>query len=251
MSLICPLCGSMMPARGIQPEPNPGLPVRNWEVVFTCPACGLITTFDIDNFSPRLTQNIQGTQWATQLRQFYAQELEEVVEREKKATGSHFFAVFLVSILTWMILTGSIGIIDLLWGAIVSLIVARLTYRLVVFDVPQWIRSPRRWVAFFSLLYEFVYEMIKQNISLSIRVLRPSLPIRPGIVAVPTRLHNDVALTLLGSLMTLTPDTLTMDIDEKNQLIYVHWIDVQASAPEEVRALVSAKLEEALIRWLE
>ncbi len=185
-----------------------------------------------------------------ELRGYYAQQTPEEAAHVKEATINDFIAVFLVSLITWLVLTGSIAIIDLAWGVVMSAVTAGLTYRLVAFNIPKWISSPRRWVAFFSLLLEFVRELIVQNISLSIRVLKPSLPIRPGIVAVPTRLHDEVTLTVLGSLMTLTPDTVTMDIDEKNGLIYVHWIDVQASAPEEVREMISADFERRITRWL-
>jgi multicomponent Na+:H+ antiporter subunit E len=97
---------------------------------------------------------------------------------------------------------------------------------------------------------EFVRQIVIQNITLSIRVLRPGLPIRPGIVAIPTKLTGDVPLTILGSLTTLTPDTVTMDIDTQRGLIYVHWIDVKTQDTDEMYKLISASLEEKIMRWL-
>ena len=239
-----------MPARGFRQKKGEDLTTAQWELTFTCPACGLLTTFDVDKVSPRILKSIQGTQWAAQLRQYYYRTPVTEVQHEQQATPYHFFSVFVISFLTWIVLTGTINPIDLLWGSIASLLVARFSYRLAAFDLPHWITSPRRWLAFFSLLLELALQLIKQNVSLSIRVLRPSLPIRPGIVAVPTKLRDDVELTILGSLMTLTPDTVTLDIDQENGVIYVHWIDVQASAPEEIRRFVSADFEEKVIRWL-
>ena len=239
-----------MPARGFRKKPGLTQGEEHWEAVFTCPACGLLTTFDVDHLSPRLLKSIQGTQWATQLRQYHARPLFEEAEHERQATGIHFFSVFVISLLTWIVLTSSFGLIDLVWGCVASLVVARFSYRLVAFELPKWVTSPRRWLAFFSLLIEFSRQLVKQNISLSLRVLRPNLSIHPGIVAVPTRLKEDIELTILGSMLTLTPDTVTMDIDQEDGLIYVHWIDVQASAPEEVRRLIVADLEEKVVRWL-
>ena len=249
-STVCPLCSALMPARGFRKKPRVDQKEESWEVVFTCPACGLLTTFDIENLSLRMLKNIHGTQWATQLRQFHAKTPAERVEHEWQATGIHLFSVFVISFLTWIVLTSSLNPIDLVWGVVASLVVARFSYRLVAFQLPRWVTSPRRWLAFFSLLVEFNRQLIKQNISLSLRVLRPNLSIRPGIVAVPTRLDSDIELTILGSLLTLTPDTVTVDIDQREGLIFVHWIDIQASAPEEVRRLIIADLEEKVIRWL-
>ena len=250
-SLVCPLCSASIPARGLRPKAGPDPSEQHWEIVYTCPACGLISTFDIDQLSLRLLRSIQGTQWSTLLRQYHTQPSMEEVAQERQATPYHFFSVFVISYLTWIVLTGSFGLINLLWGVAASLVVARFAYRLVAFNLPRWVTSPRRWLAFFSLMFELARQLVVQNISLSIRVLRPDLPIRPGIVAVPTRLRSDIELTLLGSLITLTPDTVVVDIDQKNGLIYVHWIDVQASAPEEVRRRISASFEEKIIRWLQ
>lgn len=132
-----------------------------------------------------------------------------------------------------------------------SLVVARFSYRLVAFGLPTWVTSPRRWIAFFELLAEFVRQLIVQNVTLSLRVLKPKIPIHPGIVAIPTRLRSDIALTVLGSLITLTPDTVTMDIDQRSGFIYVHWIDVKTTNPDDARKLISAAFEEKIIRWLE
>jgi multicomponent Na+:H+ antiporter subunit E len=239
-----------MPARGLRPKPDPGQPVEHWDVVFTCPACGLLTTFDIANLSPALLSSIHGTHWATQLRLYDRGAPLRALAHERQATGFNLFSVFVISFLTWLILTGSLDAVDLLWGAIASFVVARFSYRLVALDLPRWVFLPRRWPAFFSLLLAVTWQLVKQNIALSIRVLRPTLAVRPGIVAVPTMLRDDIALTLLGSLITLTPDTVTVDIDQRNGLIFVHWIDVKASAPEEVRALIAADFEEKLIRLL-
>jgi multicomponent Na+:H+ antiporter subunit E len=250
-TLVCPLCSAPVSVRGLRPRPDPGLPLEHWDVIFTCSACGLLTTFDSQHFSARLLNAIPGTQWAAQLRRYYQRAPVEKVAHEQQATGYHFFSVFVISFLTWIVLTSSLNLIDLVWGGAASLIVAWFSYRLFAFELPRWITSPRRWLAFLALLVELARQLIKQNISLSLRVLKPTLRIQPGIVAVPTKLRDDVALTLLGSLMTLTPDTVTIDIDQKNGIFYMHWIDVQASDPEEIYALIAADFEERLIRWLQ
>ena len=77
-------------------------------------------------------------------------------------------------------------------------------------------------------------------------VLHPLLPIKPGIVKVKTKLKSDSALTMLANSITLTPGTLTVDIDEKNQVLYVHWIDVKATDIEETTEDVGGRFEKLL-----
>ncbi|MFN8417898.1 MAG: Na+/H+ antiporter subunit E [Anaerolineae bacterium] len=250
LQIVCPLCSASVPLRGLQ-SASESSSKEHWKLIFACPSCGLISAFDTSRLSAKQLRAIQGSAWSAKLRQYFADKAPDELSMKEKPKVSHLVAVFVISMLTWFVLTGSLNLIDVLWGTIVSLMVARLSYQFVRFDLPHWMSSPRRWLHFADLLIEFLRQIVVQNITLSIRVLRADLPIRPGIVAIPTKLRNEVALTVLGSLITLTPDTVTLDIDQRKGLIYVHWIDVKTTDPQEAYQLIAAALEERIIRWLE
>ncbi len=250
-SLVCPLCSARAPVRGARPRAGPEAPIEQWDAVFICPACGLISSFNLERLSPALLKSLQGTQWAAQLRSHEQAPATRELTHEREANRAHFVSALVISFLIWFVLTGSFNPVDLLWGVVAAFVVARFSYKLAAFDLLSWLASPRRWPAMLSLLWELGRQLLIQNITLSIRVLRPRLDIRPGIVAVPTALRDNVGLTLLGSLITLTPDTVVVDIDQQQGLFYVHWIDVRASEPEAVRELVSADFEERVIRVLQ
>jgi multicomponent Na+:H+ antiporter subunit E len=125
-----------------------------------------------------------------------------------------------------------------------------MTYRFTAFGAPRWMQRPRGWLAFASLLVEFVRQIIVQNVTLSRRVFSPTMAIKPGIVAVPYTIRGDVPLTILSSLMTLTPDTVVIDVDQQKQMMYIHWIDVQTTDPEQMHALLVHDLEHKVIEWL-
>ncbi|MDD5778969.1 MAG: Na+/H+ antiporter subunit E, partial [Candidatus Thermoplasmatota archaeon] len=75
------------------------------------------------------------------------------------------------------------------------------------------------------------YEMAKANLDVAYRVVTGR--IRPGIVKISPGLKSDTALTMLANSITLTPGTLSVDLDEDNNL-YVHWINVDEGALEEM-----------------
>jgi multicomponent Na+:H+ antiporter subunit E len=249
-TIVCPLCGSTAPASGLRCQPVEKSAEAPWQLVFACSACGLLTPFHIKDLSLKQIHTFQGSPWATELRYFQHDIRRGQLRYQRRTTPRHFVSVFLVSFLTWLALIGNFNPSELLWGAAVSLIIARFTYRFLLFDFWGWMANPNRWLELIKLLIEFNRQIIVQNVTLALRVFRPDLPIRPGIVAIPTRLRNEVQLTLLGSLMSLTPDTVTMDIDQERGIIYVHWIDVQTTDPQEARKLISASLEEKIIGWL-
>ena len=90
-------------------------------------------------------------------------------------------------------------------------------------------KHPHRYaVFFFQYLPVFLWEVLKANIDVAYRVIHPRLPIRPGIVKVKTSLKTDTGLTFLANSITLTPGTMTVDVDRSSGVLYIHWIDVGA-----------------------
>lgn len=248
-TISCPLCGTTVPPRGLRFRQTADLnPI--WHLVFTCSACGLVSMFDAAQISFKQLKALHGSAWTNELRQYRWVDKLDDIPFARTASPRHFIGVLVISFLTWMVLTGSFAMIDLLWGLVVSVIVARISYRFVVFELPRWILYPRRWLYFLDLLIEFARQMIVQNVTLSIRVFSPNISIRPGIIRVPTKLRGDVNLTILGALMTLTPDTVALDINPSDGMIYIHWIDVQSTDQETARRMLVSDIEDRIIRWL-
>ncbi|MEF8791165.1 MAG: Na+/H+ antiporter subunit E [Haloarculaceae archaeon] len=81
-------------------------------------------------------------------------------------------------------------------------------------------------VAPYAALYfvVFVRELVTANVDVAYRVLAPSMPIRPDVIAIPLRVESDGAVTTIANSITLTPGTLTMDHDAETNTLYVHAI---------------------------
>ncbi len=131
--------------------------------------------------------------------------------------------------------TGTLGIWnggELIAGVIVSVFVAILMRPIV----PRgWYRiaDPRRSLLF--LIYvigPFFWAMAKANIDVVYRVI--SGRIKPGIVRVSLGLTNDVSTTLLANSITLTPGTLTVEVDEQTNDLFIHWINVDEQVVKRV-----------------
>jgi multicomponent Na+:H+ antiporter subunit E len=88
--------------------------------------------------------------------------------------------------------------------------------------------------------------MIKANLDVARRVISPSLPINPGIVKIKTRLKSDYAKMVLANSITLTPGTLSVDIVD--DYIYIHWIDVKSTDPEQAFKDIAETFEKILIK---
>ncbi|MHC2995112.1 MAG: Na+/H+ antiporter subunit E [Candidatus Atribacteria bacterium] len=148
-----------------------------------------------------------------------------------------FIVTFLLSMVIYLFLTAGSGEIAGLWsifeviaGIILSVIVAFIARKVLFQKRSYRILNPLRWVIF--LIYfigPFFWAMAKANIDVAYRVITGR--INPGIVKISPGLKTDLGITLLADSITLTPGTLSVDIDEKNNDLYVHWINVTTLKP--------------------
>ena len=125
---------------------------------------------------------------------------------------------------------------EFLIGLLVGLPVAFAMRRYYADDlaVDQSLRVVPATVAY---VLTFLWELLTANVDVAYRVLAPSLPIDPEVVAVPLRVESEVAITTIANSITLTPGTLTMDHDAETNTLYVHAIaaDDPASVLEPIR----------------
>lgn len=162
----------------------------------------------------------------------------------------------LIALGLWLLLawpvdprTGRVDGSALVAGLGVGLLVAAASRPAAGFRLGPWL-DPRR--SFWVLVYAgvFLWHVVLANLDVAYRVLHPRLPIRPGIVKTRTRLRSRAARTLLANSITLTPGTLTVDL-LPDGVLYVHWLHVRATDPEQARERIVARFERILRRIFE
>jgi len=154
--------------------------------------------------------------------------------------------LFLVGFIAWLLLNWVPDWQHVITGIFVAGFTAVLTGDLFI-SRTHYLQHPRRyWYFIFYYIPVFVWECIKANFDVAYRVLHPRLPINPGIVKVKTNLKSDMALTFLANSITLTPGTLTVDIDKDKGFLYVHWINVKATGIEGATEAIVARFEKIL-----
>ena len=93
--------------------------------------------------------------------------------------------------------------------------------------------SPRRWWNFLYYVFgPFAVGLTQANWDVARRVITGE--INPGIVKFNPRLKTDMARMMLANSITLTPGTLTVDIDEEGTY-YVHAINLDTPEPTEAQ----------------
>ena len=144
--------------------------------------------------------------------------------------------VFVLSFITYLLLSWS-GEALPAYEYVIALIVATIAYYSLGrnkksrrYGVDGL--SPKRWGLFVVYFFgPFLWALVKANIDVALRVL--SGRVKPGIVRVPSGLKSGLAQTVLADSITLTPGTMTVDVDTENGDLYVHWINVTDLHPTE------------------
>jgi multicomponent Na+:H+ antiporter subunit E len=150
--------------------------------------------------------------------------------------------LFIIGFLVWALLNWKPDYQEILIGIIVSGFVAYLTGSLFT-RRPHLFKHTRRYLWFLYFIPVFIWECIKANIDVALRVIHPFKPLNPGIVKIKTSLKSDTALTFLANSITLTPGTLTVDIDKGKGMLYIHWIDVKSKDVEKATKIIAHKFE--------
>lgn len=123
--------------------------------------------------------------------------------------------------LIWMFLSSSMTVTSFVVGYLIGLILLLMMRRF--FQGRLYIE--RFWAAI-KLTLLFFKELTMSNISVLLLVIRPQLNIQPMIFALPTELEHDWEITLLSSLITLTPGTIVVNVSDDQKTLYIHAIDV-------------------------
>ena len=153
---------------------------------------------------------------------------------ERRSDNLRRLAVFLILFVFWLIFSGHFDPLHLVLGLVCSALVAFFSYDLLLLDTT----SPRKWLrAWRFLLFVpwLLYQIVLANLHVVYLVIFPQ-KIRPRIVRFKTTLTSDISKVTLGNSITLTPGTITMDIDDGE--FYVH-----ALSDKVARDLLSGDME--------
>ncbi len=76
-----------------------------------------------------------------------------------------------------------------------------------------------------NIVLLFLWELLSANFRVAYTVIFPNT-MNPAIVAIPLDIESDLEITLLANMITLTPGTLSLDISEDENTLYVHGMHV-------------------------
>jgi multicomponent Na+:H+ antiporter subunit E len=130
--------------------------------------------------------------------------------------STHVVVLTLLLSAIWYLLSGKFDVLHFGAGVLTALLIA-LNYR------PAVDGTAFRVVRFVAYVPWLIGQIVLSNLRVARLVLRREMPISPAFVSVNPGVQGARALTLLGVSTTLTPGTLTVEINDDE--MFVHALD--------------------------
>ena len=155
----------------------------------------------------------------------------------RKNRGLFFQAAILMAL--WLILSGKFGLEHITYGALSVALVVWLNHNIRTIPLYNGECATGNCIIlhrlFFYILW-LIWQIIKSGAFVAYLTLHPKMPINPMIVRFRSNLPNPMAKVILGNSITLTPGTLTVDIQDD-------FFTVHALVEETEKDLVSGEME--------
>ncbi|MFP4067599.1 MAG: Na+/H+ antiporter subunit E [Spirochaetaceae bacterium] len=145
----------------------------------------------------------------------------------------------------WVLFTWTLESRLLLAGLGFSFVVSLLTYGLFIEQEEagrRWLIPNLPWLVVYGAV--LIFQMYVASFKVLWNILRGR--INPGVVHFRTRLSSDIARVALTNSITLTPGTITLDLDDDH--LIVHWLDARTRHSKYAAELVKGAYERILKR---
>jgi multicomponent Na+:H+ antiporter subunit E len=130
-----------------------------------------------------------------------------------------FFAVNLLLAFVWMFLTGTFSIGNVAVGFVLGFLTLWLLRP--VLGTRGYVRGG---FGIGRLVVVYLFELFIAAVQLARDILRPNPPIRGGFLHYDASHLSPGKTVLLSNMLSLTPGTLTVDIDDDGDVLYIHTV---------------------------
>jgi multicomponent K+:H+ antiporter subunit E len=122
----------------------------------------------------------------------------------------------------WLLLVNEVSLLQLLAATLLALVVPRLTRAF-------WPEHPRvrRPLMLLEYLAVVLWDILLANLLVARLILTPGVKLRPEFIEVPLTISDPSAVTMLAATVSLTPGTVSADVDVARGLLLVHALDVE------------------------
>ena len=127
-------------------------------------------------------------------------------------------SLFVTLVVTWLLWSGHYTGLIITFGVLSCLLVTMIAHKMKIDDQEGHpIHLLTRLLTYIPWLF---WAIVKSNVDIAIRILKPGMPISPRIIKVKASQQTDVGRVIYANSITLTPGTVSVDLDGDEILVH-------------------------------
>ncbi|TXK51932.1 cation:proton antiporter [Pontibacter qinzhouensis] len=93
----------------------------------------------------------------------------------------------------------------------------------------------------------FLKEVVVANLRIAYDIITPSYLMKPAVIALPLDVKTDLEITLLSCIISLTPGSLTLDVREDKQVMYLHTLYAEHDNLDKIKHTIKDGFERRIL----
>jgi multicomponent Na+:H+ antiporter subunit E len=98
-----------------------------------------------------------------------------------------------------------------------------------------------------GLLFYFLKELLIASLVVAWDVVTPRSRVESGVIALPLEVKSNMEITILASLISLTPGTLSLDVSEDRRYLFIHAVYIKGGDIEGLKRQIKNGFEKKLL----
>jgi multicomponent K+:H+ antiporter subunit E len=132
-------------------------------------------------------------------------------------------------VVVWLMLNNTLSPGHIILAVILGIFIPYLCAPL---RIPQpRMAKPLKLIPYILMVFK---DVVVANVEVAMLVVGPTKRIQPGFIAIPLDIKDDLPITMLASTVSMTPGTVSAEISEDKQFLYVHVLNM----PADIDALI-------------
>ncbi len=156
-----------------------------------------------------------------------------------------YFLWNLLLAIFWSAISGEMNIRNLLIGFIIGFIVLASVAKAL--EIESHFGKTRKLIA---LVFMMVRELVKSSLQIAFDIITPTHYMRPGIIKIKLDARTPAEITLFSNMLTLTPGTLSLDVSDDGEYLFVHVMYIKDTDIELVKTKLKQRFELPLLELM-
>ncbi|SKC65003.1 Na+/H+ antiporter subunit E [Maledivibacter halophilus] len=121
------------------------------------------------------------------------------------------YKLFITLFIFWILLTFDFSYLNIVAGIIACFVVTKLSYKILYTD-KGFVFKTIKISILIKYFFKLIFEIYKSSFSYIMRIIKKDC--EPRIVEIQLDITDPLAITIISNSITLTPGTLTMDVND-------------------------------------